>query len=75
MLMRKTSAPASNSRAIISAVGGGGAERGDDLGAAQASHRRGLSRQLRPAACRPGVGSIGVPGVSGRCVRLLARSR
>ena len=39
MLMRNTSAPASNSRAIMAGVGGGRAERGDDLGAAQASHR------------------------------------
>ena len=47
MLMRNTSAPASNSLRDHLGVAGGGAERGDDLGAAQASHRVGLPRQLR----------------------------
>ena len=43
MLMRNTSAPASNSCAIIAWSDGGGTERRDDLGAAQASHRVGAS--------------------------------
>ena len=66
MLMRKTSAPASNSRAIISALPEGGPERRDDLGAAQASHLPG-PRGTCDGACRPGVGSSGVPGVQRRC--------
>ena len=45
---------------------GGRTEGGDDLGAAQPSHLAGL-RGSCDGACRPGVGSIGVPGVSGRC--------
>ena len=39
MLMRKTSAPARNSAAIIDALGRRRAERGDDLGPAQPSHQ------------------------------------
>ena len=67
MLMRNTSAPASNRRAIMRRIAGGRTERGDDLGAAQASHRAAPARGNGTGACRrPGVGSIGTPGVSGR---------
>ena len=52
MLMRNTSAPASNSRAIMRGVAGGRSERGDDLGAAQASHC-GAPRGSCDGACRP----------------------
>ena len=67
--MRNTSAPASNSRAIIVGVGGGGPERGDDLGAAQASHCAGASaaavrrRRRRPRRRQ----HRRARGVSGRC--------
>ena len=52
MLMRKTSAPASNSAATRRPIGRGRAERGDDLDAAAAADQSVLSIDLRPTSRR-----------------------
>ena len=67
MLMRNTSAPASNRRRDHRRVPRGGPERGDDLGAAQASHRVGAFGSCDGDSRGPASAASACAACSGRC--------